>query len=469
MNEEREQLYNQNDYLEVIRKYEEMLSGGTRYYFDVHEFEEIIDFYLDSEDFQNAYDAAHYAIELHPSSFSIQLKVASALVNRNAPRKALKIIKRVEACESHNPEVFILKGTAYVKLQRFNEAKHEFENAIALSYEDRDEVLYTIAVAFCQCNEYLQAIDYLREAEKINPKNVSITYELAFCYDKVDLLDLSEKYYRAYLQSEPLNDCAWYNLGLVYSKLDNFDKSIEAYNYALSINPKYTPALFNKANMLANYGKFEEAIEIYKEYTFVEEHNAQAYCYIGECYEKLNEADYATFYYKKALDIDANMADAWYGLSIASYMKENVEQSLKHLLKAIEIDEHNVEYLYSLGNIYAKQNESTKAIEVYRKIVRLAPDDFEAWVLLSETYARVAYYNDAVNVLLEGYSNVGSQALVNYRLASYFFNRRDYNTGADYLRRGLESDPSSYTEVFSFYQDTRYKRDIMKIVDSYKH
>jgi len=59
--------------------------------------------------------------------------------------------------------------------------------------------------------------------------------------------------------------------------------------------------------------------------------------------------------------------------------------------------------------------------------------------------------------------------LVNYRLASYFFNRRDYNTGADYLRRGLESDPSSYTEVFSFYQDTRYKRDIMKIVDSYKH
>ena len=75
--------------------------------------------------------------------------------------------------------------------------------------------------------------------------------------------------------------------------------------------------IFNKANCYANAGMYEQAIQTYLETLYYDDPEPLTYYYIGECYEKLCQFDYAIDYYKKAITLDSDFADAWMGIGIA--------------------------------------------------------------------------------------------------------------------------------------------------------
>jgi hypothetical protein len=93
MNEEKDRFYRESGIVEVVRRYEEMISNNTRYYFDVDEFEEIIDHYLSLAKFNRALKAVQHALIQHPSSTVIQLKKAVILNEKSQPHEALRILK----------------------------------------------------------------------------------------------------------------------------------------------------------------------------------------------------------------------------------------------------------------------------------------------------------------------------------------------------------------------------------------
>ena len=75
MGEERDWLFDENDVMEVVRRYEDMMKKRKQFFFDVHEFEEIINFYIDTNNYHKAVSAAEYAYRMYPSSTIIQLKL----------------------------------------------------------------------------------------------------------------------------------------------------------------------------------------------------------------------------------------------------------------------------------------------------------------------------------------------------------------------------------------------------------
>jgi len=73
----------------------------------------------------------------------------------------------------------------------------------------------------------------------------------------------------------------------------------------------FTSASFNKANCYANLGEFEKAIETYLETLYFEEPEPITYYYVAECFEKLEQFENAITYYRKAIKLDPEFADAW--------------------------------------------------------------------------------------------------------------------------------------------------------------
>jgi len=61
MSEERDQLFDDNDTAESVRRFEQMVRNNINSYFDVHEFENIIDYYLDINKFNDALRATEIA------------------------------------------------------------------------------------------------------------------------------------------------------------------------------------------------------------------------------------------------------------------------------------------------------------------------------------------------------------------------------------------------------------------------
>lgn len=468
MSEEREPMFDDNDIAESVKRFEQMIRNNVNAYFDVHEFENIIDYYLDINRFNDALKASEIALDQHPNAGPIHMKRIQVLINKGEPVQALKLLAQVEQIEVSNSDFYILKGTALAQMNKTKDAVRFFDIALQLTYENKDDVLYDIALTFEHLSNYKTALLYLKQANETNPENLSVLYDLAYCYEKLEEDDKCIEYYEKYLDIEPFSENVWYNVGTVYQRKENYEKAIEAYDFALAINEKYSSAYFNKANALASSGAYAKAIAVFNEFLYHEPENLDALYYIGESFERLHQYDHAMNYYQKVLDSEPEYADAWFGIGVVYYHQEQYKESIRNIKKAITIDSYNGEYWYSLGNAHMKSGEPVLAAKAFRKAIEIDPYDFESWLSLAELIVKQKKLQEAISLLNEGYHYNFDIAQVNYRLAAYHFLNKNEELGTKFLEKGLKQDSESYPEFFSTYPEASENETIRQLINKYK-
>jgi tetratricopeptide (TPR) repeat protein len=468
MNHEKEPLHDANNLIEIVHRYKQMLRNDINCFFDVHEFEYIIDYFAQHNDLNNARKASEIGIKQHPCSTSLKLKKAQVLIDKGDAIHAITIINELELIETDNYEIYLAKGLALNMLSKHNEAAKYFNLAIHHNTDCQSDLYYSIALSYENVNEFNTAIEYLEKAIELDSRNLSVLYELAYCFDRLDYYTDCIYYYNQYLDIDPFSEVVWFNLGGVFIRLEEYMKAIDAYDFATALNDNYALAYFNKANAYANFGNFEKAIDVYNEYLFFEENNLEALCYIGECYERIGNLDKATELYQKVLKFDSEYSDALYGLGIVNSMNNNFTESINYIHKAISIKPDNAEYWYSIGNIYVKINDTSKAIEAYNKAIEFDPYDYESWLNLSEIFYNKNLLSKAIKVLEEPYENISDVAIVNYRLASYYMLRNDINRGVEFLRKGINKNYEEVKEFFKYCPDAIETKEIVELLNLYK-
>ena len=269
MEEEKYGFVHDNEVEEVILRFEKMRKNNESCYFDVIEFETIIDYYLEGNNPLNAFEATSFACELHPHSVPIQIRKARVLLEKGRAAEALAIASKLENIEPGNYDIYVCKGTALAMLGNISAARKVFNKALASDSEDQETILYSITSVLQNLNYHDQMIPYLHMLAELEPDFSAHIYDLAYAYEKKGDYRNSIKYYTRYLDEEPYSDSAWYNLGIIYNKTGDYHRALEAYDYALAINTDNTFALFNKANILSNLERYGEAMEVYR--GFVEE------------------------------------------------------------------------------------------------------------------------------------------------------------------------------------------------------
>jgi tetratricopeptide (TPR) repeat protein len=252
MEEEKFGYSHEEEIKQVIQRFENMKRNNENYFFDVVEFETIIDFYLESNNSSRAFEAASLATSQHPNSVSIQLRKARVMLDRGRAVEALRILRKLEDIEPGNHEIFIVKGTALGILGDVSGAKKMFDLALTKDTEETENILFAITSVLQNLNYYEQLIPYLKRLYELEPGFHAHLYDLAYAHEKIRDYESSIKYYREYLEEEPFSDSAWYNLGIIYNKLEQFENALEAYDYALVVNNQNSFALFNKGNILSN-------------------------------------------------------------------------------------------------------------------------------------------------------------------------------------------------------------------------
>src|SRR4030065_497476 len=113
MNEEKDWIFDDDEVLGPVRRFEDMTRKKEKYFFDVHELEGVINYYIDCNNFSKAVSAAEYAYRMYPYSTIIQLKIAHLLLDRGKLAESMSILNKLEKIEGSNYEICILKGTAY--------------------------------------------------------------------------------------------------------------------------------------------------------------------------------------------------------------------------------------------------------------------------------------------------------------------------------------------------------------------
>src|SRR6056297_350842 len=115
MNREERNFFDHEDHSgEALDRFKQSLALGRKSYFDVSEFESIVDHLLDEGDISSSEIAARQGIQIHPGAVPLQLKYAQVLLSKGKYQHALKYLEMVEQVEMTNPDIHLMKGTAWL-------------------------------------------------------------------------------------------------------------------------------------------------------------------------------------------------------------------------------------------------------------------------------------------------------------------------------------------------------------------
>jgi tetratricopeptide (TPR) repeat protein len=195
------------------------------------------------------------------------------------------------------------------------------------------------------------ALDLLLKAEKEDPENPHIHYNLGIAYLGKDLVDKSEQQFKEAIRLKPDFSEAYNYLGRIYLYRGQTEAAIQSFQKALSNvlynNPEKAYYNLGEAYMIKKeYAKaadqLERAVKLVPDY-------APAYALLGQAYEGLRKDGDAKRSYRSALQYGGN-----YGPDF---------QAQTHL---------------TLGKLLARTGERAEARKSLAEVVKLAPNSREA-------------------------------------------------------------------------------------------
>jgi tetratricopeptide (TPR) repeat protein len=449
----------------AVQKFERMKRNNESYFFDVIEFESIIDYYIEINNPLKAYEAAALATKQHPNSVSIQLRKAKVMLDKGRAVEALKILKKLENIEPGNHEIYIVKGTAMGMLGDISGARKMFDYALSLDSDETANILFSIVSVLQNLNYYEQLIPYLLRLIESEPNFKAHLYDLAYAYEKIEDFNNAIVHYLKYLEDEPFSDSAWYNLGIIYNKLDKSEKALEAYDYALAVNSQNSFALFNKGNILCNLERYQEAIPVYHEYLENEPESFEAMTYLAECYEKTDEIILAKKYYHDAIDLAPEYADPWFGLGVIELNAGNPDDSQIFFRKAVRLDDENPEFWYLLGKAHYVKGEIKSALTCFREALKLDAYYDEVWCDLGKIIQKENFTSKAIPYLEHAYKVTGDVPGINYLLASFYLRSGNHENAYKHLSLAVEMDRELFKDFVDMFPTNLMSNKITRFLE----
>ncbi|MFP4620127.1 MAG: tetratricopeptide repeat protein [Bacteroidales bacterium] len=443
-----------------------MLKSNLNYYFDVEEFEQLVEYYMDMEHNGKALKAIRYAFQLHPDSIHLMIKKAQIHLRNKNPERALNALEKVENIESTNSDVYLTKGHSLLLLGNLAECQDYFDKALNLvdDTEEMLDVLQNISQTLQFSDLYKEAIKYLLKAFELDKENLMVLYDLAYCYDRAGNPEKSIVYYNHYINVEPYSEHVWFSLGNLYNKVGEIDQAIEAYEMAVAINPEYIDSIYELAVILEDNDQYSKAIRYYKQYLSFDPESAEIYLFIGNCYFYLNEYEEALEYYRKSMNVEDNNPEVYYSIANLLCKKQKYWDALFYAKGATYLDESDSRYHVLYGKINARLKMHKEAARAFYQTVVLKPEVFFHWILLTDELIIERKYDKAIRYLLDSMEFHGNNAMILFRLAALYYKINQMRNALKYFKKGMLMDKERYNEFFKICPEAKRSNEIKKVM-----
>ncbi|MGE5339924.1 MAG: fused MFS/spermidine synthase [Candidatus Omnitrophota bacterium] len=235
--------------------------------------------------------------------------------------------------------------------------------------------------------EYEKAALYADAKNFKDDKNVSCM--LKYDYKRKD-------YFLKRVKQHPEESSAHYNLGFIYSKENNLPMAVEEYKKAISLKPDFAKAYADLANAYIDLGKYDLAEE--KLLALKEMNPTGDVIY-------LVESKLTIIHILNKIQYQPKDPSLHFMLGRAYFEGGEVVKSVEPLRVASELQPNNIEILNLLANIYENLELMDKALDTYRKIAALSPQDpsiqqkiNDVYLVITDPEARLQWLSSKINV-----------------------------------------------------------------------
>ncbi len=339
--------------------------------------------------------------------------IAEAYIN--APKKkniplALTFLDKAIVLDPKNPEIYLIKGDAYME-------NNDGTNAI-LNYKKAEEInpnspkaKLRIGQLRFRTKQYQEAQTYYKDALAIDSTYAPAYLELGVTFQKAGQNEIAKKYYMKYLELSN-NVTAKVKYGLVLFELKDYAEAIVQFNEVIALDPKRND--LNRALAFCYYDdkKYDKALTYMTTFfnnTKPEKTINLDYVYYARILAKNKMDSAAIVQYKIAFEKDSTNTDMLSEMA-TSYgkLKKYVEAAdVLNKKIAIEKDKASAFDYYNLGKYYYNNLSSIDKADtaLYIKTIINADTAFGSALSIQSGFVNALLLRATTKNMIDEYQN----------------------------------------------------------------
>ena len=230
-------------------------------------------------------------------------------------------------------------GSTYSDVGQFDKAIAYTRKAISLQ-TDLATAHSNLGAIYRKTGQFDRAVEHLERASELQPRDADTFSNLGAAYNDAGQHANAIRALETAVALRPDDAVAHGNLGAVYSRIGQFDSGVQHLERALELQPDYTQAHKNLGLVYKTRGRYQEAIGHFKKVLELQRESVSMTVYldIGDTYFKLSEHDRAIPYFKKAVQLNPNHANAHLLLGMSYRALNRGDQARVHFEKTLELE-----------------------------------------------------------------------------------------------------------------------------------
>ena len=395
--------------------------------------------------------------------------VGLALLNKGQDQLALEVLQEGLEKDPHFPELRFVYGRALIRQGHTEEGLEQIiiardlapdyapiRKVLAELYKEKSEKLKAKIDARHDGNvdvadetELFKDSRQLREtaireyeaAEKCDPYDESIKYELALLYDGAGYPDKFRKKLREYAVLH-MEDNPEYALGMVMDKLGHLDAAAVHYTAALGMNSNRAVIHHKLGVVLLKKAEYEKAKDHFLESLRLESENDAAHFYLGNIMQMFGRRKEAIDHFTQSLRINPDNAFAHNNLARELAREGDLATAIEHYADAIRLDPKSAEFHNNIGVALFESSDFFNSVKHYHRAIELNPRYAEAYNNLGNVLVQQGIFDEAIKnyqKALEINQNY-AEALNNIGVA--FAAQKKYQEAIEYFEKALNLKPN---------------------------
>ena len=361
-------------------------------------------------------------------------------------------------CIAQEAEEHFKRGVGYFETRLINKAIAEFKKALPLFKEDQKqmkaETYVTLANAYNRKGIHKAAITACKKAMEIDPNLANAHYNLGFAYREEGNDELAKQEFALYdellkqegeyieIPEKPTSEeiDKYITLGDNYFKEGKFDEAITEYKKALEIKPR--------DDILNKLGQAHQQKRL-----------------AGKSEEQPAKID--TFKSKKTLDEMLGLEreqdlsiEELYDRGISYYDKGMIDKAIEEFKEVLELDPDDIETHYHLGNAYADKEIFDEAISIYKKVIEKNPEFIDAYLSLSTLYLDMDMVDEAISLCNQAISANPDDSFLCFHLGEAYVRNEQYEEAITAFNKAISINPmdpeTQYRLAESYYETKQY-------------
>lgn len=439
---------------ELIHRFEQTLKNQEKYFFDSHEFIDIIWYYYYEGEMPLFSKALKMGLEQHPNCIEIHIAKAEYYIYNENYYRALalceNILEKISDTDEKKEEVLYMMVDIYSNLRQFSKATSVLMQIKEIT-KDVSSVKMSLGNVYLYQNDYKKALKYFKEVYESGDDSFFAFNDMVVCYNELKKHQELRKYLYEEVKKRPYHLFAWEEIGMQCIELGDFEEALEAFETAIAIDDGHDPLYIKKAEILEKLGHFKEAIDSYSEVTHQEMLNDGTIdASIANCYKKMKQYDKAVELYKKAAEKDPANEEFWLELIHINYLANDMKTAEKYVKKTLEIDDENPKYLRMGYLVFFSLDKYDIAEQLIAKAVKYDPEDMDSWLKLMDTNFVLQNTIKSQKIALEASKRFENIPDISYRLAGYYILNHQIEIGLVLLSQTFEKFPEQ-KDIFTFF------------------